>query len=197
MKLIRATLLAFTLVLSASLLVAQDYNKGFEAYKAGDFTTAIQEWKPLAEQGDIYCQYNMGLMYDLGQGVPQDYTEAFKWYRKAAEQGVAKAQSTLGVLYIKGDGVLQDYTEAFKWNRKAAEQGDARAQSNLGVMYIKGDGVLQDNVRAHMWANIASVNGKYGELRDMIAKEMIPADISKAQSMARECMNSNYKNCGW
>jgi len=32
------------------------------------------------------------MMYDKGQGVPQDYAEALKWYRKAAEQGFAEAQ---------------------------------------------------------------------------------------------------------
>ena len=50
-----------------------------------------------------------------------------------------------------------------------------------------------------MWNNIAAANGnkKAGEWRDKTAAKMTSADISKAQSMARECMNSNYKNCGW
>jgi hypothetical protein len=50
-----------------------------------------------------------------------------------------------------------------------------------------------------MWFNIASANGEKtaGERREVIAGQMTPADISKAQSMARECMDSNYKNCGW
>ena len=37
--------------------------------------------------GFAYAQYNLGVMYDNGQGVQQDYKEAVKWYRKAAEQG--------------------------------------------------------------------------------------------------------------
>tara|TARA_B100001093_G_scaffold465392_1_gene483011 strand:+ start:812 stop:979 length:168 start_codon:yes stop_codon:yes gene_type:complete len=36
-----------------------------------------------------------------------------------------------------------------------------------------------------------------GVWRDEIASKMTSADISKAQSMAKECMSSNYKNCGW
>ena len=122
-----------------------------------------------------------------------------KWYRLAAEQGNADAQNNLGVMYQYGDGVLQDYAEAVKWYRLAAEQGDAEAQNNLGVMYQYGDGVLQDNVMAHMWLNIAAANGnkKSGEWRDERAGLMTSADISKAQSMAKECMSSNYKNCDW
>ncbi len=62
-----------------------------------------------------------------------------------------------------------------------------------------GQGVLQDNILSHMWYNIASANGtkKSSEWRDKIATKMTAADISKAQAMAKECMSSGYKNCGW
>ena len=102
-------------------------------------------------------------------------------------------------MYDNGEGVLQDYAEAVKWYRLAADQGDANAQTNLGNMYNNGQGVLQDNVMAHMWYNIASANGedKAGEWSDERAGLMTPADISKAQAMARECMNSGYKKCGY
>ena len=138
-------------------------------------------------------------MYDQGQGVPQDYAEAVKWYRLAAEQGYAFAQFNLGVKYEKGQGVPQDYAEAVNWFRIAAEQGDADAQTYFGIMYEYGKGVLQDNVMAHMWYNIASANGheKAGAYRDERAGLMTPADISKAQAMARECMSGGYLNCGY
>ena len=42
-----------------------------------------------AEAGSAQAQYNLGLMYDNGEGVPEDDGEAVKWYRKAAEQGDA------------------------------------------------------------------------------------------------------------
>ena len=137
-------------------------------------------------------------MYGNGQGVPQDYTEALKWYRLSAEQGDADAQNNLALMYINGQGVPQDYAEAVKWWHLSAEQGNADAQNNLGVVYELGNGVLQSNVMAHMWYNIASANGhpKSGEWRDERAGLMSQADISKAQEMARECMSSNYQNCG-
>ena len=161
MRLILA--LATILSLVFTQVSAQDYNKGLEAAKAGDYATAIKEWKPLAEQGD------------------------------------AQAQSNLGVMYDKGEGVLQDYAEAVKWYRLSAEQGDAYAQFTLGVMYEFGEGVLQDNVTAHMWYNIASANGDgdAGEFRDEVANLMTPNAIEKATAMARECMASDYKKCGY
>jgi len=63
------------------------------------------------------------VLYEGGQGVPQDYTQAAFWYRKSAEQGYSKAQSNLGSMYHRGQGVPQDDTQASSWFRKAAEQG--------------------------------------------------------------------------
>ena len=63
------------------------WNEGVLAYFRGDYATAFREMKPLAEQGHASAQYNLGIMYEKGQGVPQDYAEAVKLFRKAAEQG--------------------------------------------------------------------------------------------------------------
>ena len=188
-----------SVVMLATSAFAQDLNKGWDAYEAGDYATALQEFRPLAGQGNAYAQTNLGFMYESGQGVPQDYAEAVKWYRMAAEQGNALGQTNLGVMHEKGKGVPKGYAEAVEWYRLAAEQGHASAQTNLGVMYDKGQGVLQDNVLAHMWYNLGAANGsKNGpKNRDSIAEEMTREDISKAQSMASECMSSDYKNCGY
>ena len=68
--------------------------------------------------------FNLGLMYEKGQGVPQDYKTAVKWYRLAAEQGHANAQSNLGVKYAFGVGVLKDYVYAHMWGNIAATNGN-------------------------------------------------------------------------
>ncbi len=115
--------------------------------------------RKLAEQGDAEAQYNLGVLYDLGHGVPQDDTQAALWYRKAAEQGYAYAQNNLGVLYDLGHGVPQDDTQAALWFRKAAEQGSAEAQYNLGVDYHDGHGVPQDDTQAALWYRKAAEQG--------------------------------------
>ncbi len=142
LALIAALCAGFTLGVTAPAWAGWD--EATAAYKRGDYATAIRELRPLAEQGNAKVQYNLGLMYRKGQGVPQDYAEAVKWYRKAAEQGNANAQNNLGVMYRNGQGVPQDYAEAVGWWRKAAEQGHANAQNNLGFMYRNGEGVSQD-----------------------------------------------------
>ena len=49
-----------------------------------------------AEQGDTTAQFNLGVRYATGEGVPQDDAEAVQWYRLAAEQGLANAQLISG-----------------------------------------------------------------------------------------------------
>ena len=111
-----------------------DFEKGLDAYDSGDYATALREWKPLAEQGNADAQYNLGLMYDNGTGVPQDYKTAVKWYRLSAEQGHADAQYNLGVMYAKGQGVIQDYVRAHMWWNIAASSGDKSSVKNRDIV---------------------------------------------------------------
>jgi len=57
--------------------------------------SGFEETKAKAESGNIDAQFNLGGMYDKGQGVEQDFREAVKWYQKAADQGFAPAQNAL------------------------------------------------------------------------------------------------------
>lgn len=151
-----ALILALLVVLPA---VAQDFQKGLAAAKRGDYATALKEWRPLAEQGHAIAQYNLGLLYDNGRGVPQIHAEAARWYRKAAVQGNASAQNNLGFMYFTGQGVPQNHAEAVRWYRKAAVQGLAQAQNNLGAMYEMGRGVPQDQATAVKWYRNAAEQG--------------------------------------
>ena len=125
----RITVPLVTLVLALSLaapVAAGPLEDGAAAYERGDYTHARQLWRPLADQGDATAQYNLGVEYANGQGVPQDYAEAVKWYRLAADQGDGYAQVNLGVLYAQGLGVPQDYVLAYKWFDLGATAGSWR-----------------------------------------------------------------------
>ncbi len=113
------------------------WDEGGQAYQRGDYPTALRELRPLARQGDANAQLFVGLMYDKGQGVPQDYAEAAKWYRKAAEQGYAAAQYNLGIMYYKGRGVPQDYVRAHMWINLAAATGDETAREDRDLITKK------------------------------------------------------------
>src|SRR6185503_19776561 len=57
------------------------------AIKRRDYTTAARIIRPLAESGDATAQYNLGIFYDHGLGVPQDKVGAYMWFSLAAAQG--------------------------------------------------------------------------------------------------------------
>jgi uncharacterized protein len=175
-------------VMLTETAMAGPLEDGLTAYLRGDYAEAVQAWKPLADEGDAAAQFNVGVLYATGRGVPQDYGEATKWYRMAADQGHASAQFNLGLMYATGRGVARDDAEAAQRYRKAADQGHADAQYNLGVMHFHGRGVLQDYVLAHMWFNLAASRG-HGEAvkgRDLVASRMTPGQIAEAQRRARE-----------
>jgi len=81
------------LIGNAGVAWSADFQKGYAGYQSGDFATALREWTPLAEQRHADAQYNLGLMYANGQGVPKNYKTAVKWYKLAAEQGDADSRS--------------------------------------------------------------------------------------------------------
>ena len=64
-------------------------DEAMQAYDRGDYATAFREWLPRAQQGSVEAQYNLGLLYAQGQGVPQDAGQAIQWFRRAADQGYA------------------------------------------------------------------------------------------------------------
>ena len=129
--------------LSQSPVFAQNFEKGLAAARAGYFAVAVAEWRPLAKNGHIEAQFNLGAIYEAGLGVPKDAAEAAGWYALAAGQGHAAAQYNLGVMYADGRGVSRDDARAVIWTQKAAEQDHGKAQYNLGILYQTGRGVAK------------------------------------------------------
>ena len=101
----------------------------------GQDLAALTEIRRLAtEQGDRDAQYNLGVAYSEGRGVPQDEAEAVRWLRLAADQGDVDAQSNLGAMYDLGYGVPQDSVLAHMWFNIASANGNESAafsQDNL------------------------------------------------------------------
>jgi TPR repeat protein len=145
----RAMLFMAAFLLFAQAAHAADIQKGIAAYKDHDYAAALEEFQPLAQQGDVQGEFYLGLMYDRGYGVTRDDDQAIFWYRRASEQGSLIAQYNLGTKYASGNGVSQDYAEAAKWFGMCAERGLAYGQFSLGELYMKGSGVKQDVVAAY------------------------------------------------
>ncbi|NNJ65230.1 MAG: hypothetical protein HKP16_06670 [Xanthomonadales bacterium] len=120
-----------------------EYQAGLDAYRAGDYATAMAEWKeavkeePERENLALYREslYAIAMLYWQGEGVEQDYGISAVWLKQAADINHPGAQTKLGYLYVSGQGVPQNYSEAVKWFQLAANQGDRDARLNLDIMY--------------------------------------------------------------
>jgi len=156
----------------------------------------LSHWQQLAENGSANAQFNLGAMYDSGEGVPEDDAEAAKWYHQAAGQGHVNAQFNLGVMYANGEGVAENAVEAASWYRKAADQGDYRAQFNLGVLYANGEGVLQSNSESYVWLNIAAMAGNksLATKRDRAAEKLTTEELDLAQQRAAKLFEEIQQN---
>ncbi len=82
-----ATVVLAVVVVLVAVPACTNSKTGVDAYEKGDYATALMEFRVLAEQGDAIAQYNLGLMYANGRGVPEDYVQAHLWVNLAAAQG--------------------------------------------------------------------------------------------------------------
>ena len=125
-KSLNAALAALLLATAAPVWAdnTTQFKQALTAYQAGNYEQAFHLWQPLAQQGDAEAQFNLGVMYENGQGVTQDYRQAAAWYQKAANQGHAKAQYNLGVMYYNGQGMARNYRQAAAWYKKVLAQPD-------------------------------------------------------------------------
>ena len=110
---------------AVGLVYGQQANSWFVDEVSPDSLAALIS---AAERGYAAAQYNLGLMYANGDGVPENAAEAVRWYRAAAEQGDAHAQFLLGEMYANGEGVPEDYVFAYAWMNLAGAQGEDGAQ---------------------------------------------------------------------
>jgi len=178
------------MVFETPLLALGNYESGTIAFERGDYGTALREFKVLAEQKDSRGQYGLGLMHDLGTGVPTDFKEAVKWYRLSAKQGNADAQNNLATMYAEGEGVEKDANKAAKWYERAAQQGNFDAPNNLGTMYLQGTGITRDYVRAYMWFHLGEMKGDRAakKNREFVETRMTPEEVIEANKQVGEWM---------
>ena len=90
-------------------------------------------FRQAAQRGFARAQYNLGVLYANGDGVPRDASQAAQWFRQAANQEDPKAQYNLGLLYAEGVGVSQDYGEAYVWFTLAALGMSSKADHSQAI----------------------------------------------------------------
>lgn len=157
-------LLLLTWLLAYALPVAADaLGDGQQAYKEGNYNSAIQLLTPLANQSNSQAQFLLGMMHYHGQGFPEDEKLAVYWFRKAALEGHTNAMFELGNAFLLGREasklVPSPDREAALWYFQAASAGHVEAQYHLGLLFLAGKGVLESRKEALNWFMKAAAQG--------------------------------------
>ena len=192
-KRLRVAGLAVILALLSGPAVADEVDAGTVAYARGDYVSALNDWLPLAQHGDVAAELRVGQMLRDRQGVRwRDFEGAAAWFRRAAAQGSVDAQYALGRLHYEGFLVPRNTLEMQAMLRAAAWQGHARAQLTLGVIYEYGlDDIGTDLTAALMWYELAArhgvpeLDGKIAKLRSRVSQKMTQAQIADALRRAQ------------
>lgn len=95
--------------------VALTYEAVLKLYKGGQYERALPHLELLSNGGHVAAQEILGVMYNLGQGVPRDSAKAYNLLRQPADKGRPLAQHHLGVMHFTGDGAPQNGVEALMW----------------------------------------------------------------------------------
>ena len=109
-----------------------------------DRVDAAVQMKRLAQAGDAYAQYLMGLLYRDGDLVIPDTERAQYWMEQAATQNVPAAQYALGKLLLSDDPLVHDHDQGIRWLKAAAQNGNNHAAYALGKEYLSGRYVFKN-----------------------------------------------------
>lgn len=143
-----------------------------------------RQLKAFADRGDTDAQFELGLRYLTGEGLPKNEEEGVRWVEKAAEAGHLRAQHVYGSLFEDGVIVPKDLQKAVAWYEKAANGGFVMAQHALAVAYELGRGVKKDGAKAAEWFEKAAAQNYPPAMSALAAKlekgEGIPKDTARA-----------------
>ncbi|OHT15497.1 hypothetical protein TRFO_02806 [Tritrichomonas foetus] len=92
-----------------------------------------------AANGEVYAQFNLGVMYHNGWVYDRDYTKALYWFELAAEQNHRAAIYDIANMYYRSRGVPRDLRKAFDYFKRAADMKFVEAFNGLGLMYYHGE----------------------------------------------------------
>jgi hypothetical protein len=171
---------AFLVALSGPVLADLDAVEA--ALERGDYAAALDELRPLAEQGDAEAQRLLGDLYNNGVGVPINYSLAWTWYTRAANSGNAKAQFKLATMHWNGTGVPKNEEKAVEWYAEAADAGHEQAQLELGLIYRDGKRQIPASPhKAFVYLKMAALAGNFEA--ELAIEEMFVGGLAPAEEM--------------
>ncbi|WP_228726845.1 SPOR domain-containing protein [Novosphingobium aureum] len=180
--------LGVSLALLGAFPAMANVKDGVDAWSAGDYAGAVQEWEPLAENGDPDALFNLAQAYKLGRGVAEDRSKSLELYREAAVRGHVQAADNYGLALFQSG----EREKAIPYLEASAGRGDPRAMYILGIAHFNGDLVAKDWTRAYAMmtlvrqAGLPQATGALAQMDEYIPLEQRQESVILAQRMAAQ-----------
>ncbi len=127
-----------------------EYLLGSQSVKQ-DKVKAFEYLSDAAKEGDAAAEYNLALMYYLGDGVDQNLSASLALLEKSAEKGYRLSIENIGRIYM----MQYQFDKAIKWLKINVQAGDARANYFLAEIYLQ----KEDFKSAKLYAKKAMQSG--------------------------------------
>jgi hypothetical protein len=119
---------------------------------APDTAKAAYWIKKAADQNYGPAQFNMGIIYYYGWGVPWNPFEAYKAFLSCAEKHMAEGEYAMAQFLTEDLVVSRDYEAAYRWLKMAADSGYAPAREAIDRFEKQGYGKSKDSTRTSLKA---------------------------------------------
>lgn len=107
----------------AAYRLGVEYLDGKPNVVARDYAEGAKWIRMAAVANEPRAQFEMGSLYEYGNGVRASVAEAAQWYLRAAERNHPQGQYNIATMLETGEGIAQDRIEALKFYTLAAHQG--------------------------------------------------------------------------
>lgn len=121
-----------------------DYSKALKYFSQGTLLSSAE------------AQYNLGTMYQNGEGVEQDYSRAAALYLDSATSGYVDAMFNIAMMFQAGIGVDENLDSCIHWLQKASTAGDSESPFALAMIYTNLDGVVNKSLIQHYYKMAAN-----------------------------------------
>ncbi|MDH5488913.1 MAG: sel1 repeat family protein [Rhodospirillaceae bacterium] len=195
----------FTLLLAGFFLVSTEsfarsnsetiaeIKKAQQAMKADDYKSAVRILTPIADEGNTFSEFLLGIILRNGfGGVAKDPELAFKYILKAAEKDHWSAQYSIAGMYAMGSGVEKNPEAALKWAIISAARG-SKAGLSLAKKLRKE---LSDETRikaqaiADKWSKVTLIDGRPAN-EHKTSCPVIKLQIKEAKDFKNNIKNKN------
>ena len=124
-----------------------------------DRVNMLAHFEKAASLGHALAMWELGIAYEVGDGVDQNQYTAMDWFRKSEQHSTLPDETIFFV--TEPDGTLTEYqpAEYFEYLLMKAQAGDTDAQFSVAALYDKGQLTSVDRNTAFKWYLAAAQSG--------------------------------------